>query len=116
MNFDQDKATKLWEPRPQNIRYVPQKGDIWLYFDADQERTVIRWLIEEVNDDTVQLKKMSGKDVGYVALYPIKKMDDKDWRPEGEPEGGTVYLWPCPGCEEDHPVLEGDYLCTKCRT
>src|SRR4051794_6186739 len=67
-NFDKETARKdMAMRRPLNIRYTPQVGQEWTYFDAEDEG-VVTWFIEKIEDGKAELVKKSGKDIGYRTM------------------------------------------------
>lgn len=120
-NFDIDAANKLWTPRALNVVHVPIAGQVWLFFDAEREKSLIRWEIKDTHllegdVEMVEIEKISGIDLGFKIKYPTAHLAVRRWKPETVTEDNTTYLWACPSCEEDKPVLEGDYVCTSCRS
>lgn len=117
-NFDQESATKLWTPRPQNVRYTPIVGGTWLFFDADNEKDLVEWLVEEISEDgkSVTIQKLTGKDSGYKTVYDMDKLKARRWKPKTDKDAVMVFAWPCPSCQQDKGVPVGDYLCGDCRS
>lgn len=115
MNFNHESAKKgLHNKRPNNLRFEPKEGAVWTYFDAEGEGTV-EWLIESIDGPNVRLKKLTGKDAGYMGMYELERMDAKRWKPLDATDAVTEVLWACPHCDEAKPIRIGDYVCVDCR-
>lgn len=114
-NFDKDTARGIAPTRPLNIAYVVEKGAKWTFFDVEGEG-VVEWLIEDfLEEDMVRLSKLSGKDIGYSADYPLANLQARRWRPLDPDNTKRDVLWPCPDCDQDNPIRVGDYVCEECR-
>jgi hypothetical protein len=108
-----------------NVTQKVEPGQVWVFFDADREGKV-KWLVESfveveessantrTDDRQVRIQKLTGRDAGYTTNYPVETMEaGRPWAFEGE--GDVEYLWPCPECEKDRPIMRGDYVCIDCR-
>jgi hypothetical protein len=112
MNYDRENGKRLLK-RARNVVYEPAPADVWLYHDVEGEG-VVSWRINSVEGRTVRMVKLDGKDPGYTTSYQTAGLAGHRWFPK-KTHGEVVYLWPCPSCNEDHPVMQDDYVCVECR-
>lgn len=114
VSFNHDSAVKgFGGKRPENVRFVPEAGAEWTYFDAEGEGT-IKWLIESIDGPIATLVKLTGRDPGYKTRYELEKLDAKRWKPVDMGSSIEV-LWACPHCGGGRPIEIGDYVCLDCR-
>lgn len=100
-----------------NANYPVLVGDTWHFFDMKTEEAWIKWLINEVDKEagTVAMTKLDGRNPGFKAKgYDLAKMTAPRWKWLSGKAVPDV-LFPCPECDEDKPINEGDFICMDCR-
>lgn len=108
-----DTKPTEWTPRPPNVSYEPNEGDVWVFFDAEDEGAV-EWKVDKISEGFAELTKLTGKDVGFRRNYETWKLvQGTRWKPKADAE--SQVLFNCPSCGGAKPIRVGDYMCTDCR-
>jgi len=94
------------------------RGDVWTYKDDTLGGETADWLVTAVAGDFVDIKKMTGRDIGYTTTYARQSFQDAAWMlfsRKAENVDAVQVSFPCPRCLNDLPIPADDYMCVKCR-